>query len=124
MLSFKISQIFKNTFFCRTIPVAASSFPKFLKTSSLKKICKRLLLRTTLQGFTKLIIMFSSDFRDGIIFCIRTYKLLRAHASIINFVADFQYILTQISDSILPKHRLRGTDPIKCDERLAITCYY
>ena len=39
-------------------------------------------------------------------------------------VADFEYILTQISDLISPKHRLGGTDPIKCDERLAITLRY
>ena len=39
-------------------------------------------------------------------------------------VADFECILTKISYLISPKHRLVGTDPIKCDERLAITCYY
>ena len=39
-------------------------------------------------------------------------------------VTDFEYILTQISDIILPKLRLGGTDPIKKDERLAITLRY
>ena len=39
-------------------------------------------------------------------------------------VADFEYILTQISDLISPKHRLGGTGPIKCDERLAIILRY
>ena len=33
-------------------------------------------------------------------------------------VADFEYILTHISHLISPKHRLDGTDPIKCDKRL------
>ena len=28
-------------------------------------------------------------------------------------VADFEYILTKISELISPKHRLGGTDPIK-----------
>ena len=36
-------------------------------------------------------------------------------------IANFQYILTQISDLISPKHRDSGTDPIKRDERLTIT---
>ena len=36
-------------------------------------------------------------------------------------VADFDCILTQISDLISRKHRLGGIDPIKCDERLAVT---
>ena len=39
-------------------------------------------------------------------------------------VTDFEYILTQTSDIISPKHRLGGTDPIKCDQRLAITLRY
>ena len=39
-------------------------------------------------------------------------------------VADFEYILTQISDLLSPKHRLDGNDPIKCNLRLAITLQY
>ena len=39
-------------------------------------------------------------------------------------VTDFEYILTQTSDIILAKHRLGGTDPIKSNERLAITLRY
>ena len=34
-------------------------------------------------------------------------------------VADFEKILTQISYLISSKHKLGGTNPIKCDERLA-----
>ena len=39
-------------------------------------------------------------------------------------VSDFEYILTHISDLLSPKHRLGGTDPIKCNKRLAITLWY
>ena len=39
-------------------------------------------------------------------------------------VTDFEFILAQISDLISPQERLGGTDPIKCDGRLALTLRY
>ena len=36
-------------------------------------------------------------------------------------VIDFEYVLGKISDIILPKERLGGTDSIQSDERLALT---
>ena len=36
-------------------------------------------------------------------------------------VIDFEYVLGKISDIILPKERLTGTDLIQSDERLALT---
>ena len=39
-------------------------------------------------------------------------------------VTDFEFILAQISDLISPQERLGGTNPIECDERLALTIRY
>ena len=39
-------------------------------------------------------------------------------------VIDFEYILGKISDIILPKERLGGTDPIQSDERLALNLHF
>ena len=39
-------------------------------------------------------------------------------------VTDFEFILAQISDLIAPQERLGGTNPIECDERLALTLHY
>ena len=36
-------------------------------------------------------------------------------------VIDFEYILGKISDIILSKEKLGGTDPIQSDERLALS---
>ena len=39
-------------------------------------------------------------------------------------VTDFEFILVQISDLLLPQKRLGGTNPIECNERLALTLRY
>ena len=39
-------------------------------------------------------------------------------------VGDFEFILSKISDLILPKERLSGSRPIESDERLALTLRY
>ena len=36
-------------------------------------------------------------------------------------MTDFEFILTKISNRILPKERLGGTNPVNADERLALT---
>ena len=36
-------------------------------------------------------------------------------------VTDFENILAKISDIILPKERLGGTNPVQADERLTLT---
>ena len=39
-------------------------------------------------------------------------------------VTDFEFILAQISDLISPQERLDETNPIECDERLALALLY
>ena len=39
-------------------------------------------------------------------------------------VTDFEFILAQISDLISPQERVGGTNPIECDDRLALILRY
>ena len=39
-------------------------------------------------------------------------------------VADYEFLLSQISDLILPNDRISGNRPILADERLALTLRY